>query len=166
MLALYLFETVPLALYLGLVHTLPVRIVARLPKELFVGPFFAAATFIPACASLPSPRLLLLPHLALFAALCTLNCLYIHAWEHSPPGSGIVPLLSRRLGMLVSAFLFSSGALLYLTRHGILSAYPAACAVAAALLASLDRQHRRFHPVTLRAMADAALLAPVLFLFR
>ena len=54
----------------------------RLPKELAVGVFFSAAIFIPTVARDPSLRALLLPAALLFALLCSLNCLFIYAWEH------------------------------------------------------------------------------------
>ena len=54
----------------------------RLPKEIAVGLCFAAATFIPTVARRPDLRLALLPSAILFATLCSLNCLFIYAWEH------------------------------------------------------------------------------------
>ena len=55
----------------------------RLPKEIAVGLFFSAAIFIPTIARRPGLHLPLLPSAALFAALCSLNCLFICAWEHA-----------------------------------------------------------------------------------
>ena len=55
----------------------------RLPKEIAVGLFFAAATFIPTVARRPDLRISLLPLAILFATFCSLNCLFIYAWEHS-----------------------------------------------------------------------------------
>ncbi len=71
----------------------------RLPKELAVGIFFPAAVFIPTVArSTASPAAIhllgwlanwirpnLLPSAILFAAVCTLNCLCLYAWEHPTP---------------------------------------------------------------------------------
>ena len=54
----------------------------RLPKEIAVGVFFSAATFLPTVARRPDLQHLLAPSALLFAALCSLNCLFIYAWEH------------------------------------------------------------------------------------
>ena len=54
----------------------------RLPKEIAVGLFFSAATFIPSVGREPGLRAEFLPAAILFAVLCSLNCLFIYAWEH------------------------------------------------------------------------------------
>jgi hypothetical protein len=78
------------------IRPLPNGTTRRLPKELAVGIFFPAATFIPTLArTAPTAAALhtlgwlanwfrpnLLPAAILFACVCTLNCLCLYAWEH------------------------------------------------------------------------------------
>ncbi len=54
----------------------------RLPKELAVGLFFPAAVVIPTGARAPALCVALVMPALLFAGLCTLNCLFLYAWEH------------------------------------------------------------------------------------
>jgi hypothetical protein len=77
---LYLSEGALLFAWFLILHA--TRSAHRLPKEIAVGLFFAAASFIPTVAREPALRLSLLPDALLFAALCSLNCLFIYAWEH------------------------------------------------------------------------------------
>jgi hypothetical protein len=81
---LYALLATLLAAWLLLIHAgpLPSPALRRLPKELAVGIFFPAAVFIPTVARAPGLRVALLPAAALFAAVCTLNCLFLYAWEH------------------------------------------------------------------------------------
>lgn len=79
---LYLILATLLSAYFILIHV--ALTTHRLPKELAVGIFFAAATFIPTIARNPALRLPLLPSALLFANLASLNCLFIYAWEHEP----------------------------------------------------------------------------------
>ncbi|MCU1322421.1 MAG: hypothetical protein JWM43_2070 [Acidobacteriaceae bacterium] len=144
----------------------------RLPKELAVGIFFPAAVFIPTVARLPGIRLALLPHALLFAAVCTLNCLAIYAWEHpaSDPDSSTAPhwttrYATRRLRTLAAAITLAALALAAVTHTTTLWPLSCAAALSALLLLLLDRQHRRLSPLTFRAAADLALLTPLLFLW-
>lgn len=52
------------------------------PKELAVGLLFAAATAVPAWSRMSGGHAELVPLVALFAALCWLNCVAIETWEH------------------------------------------------------------------------------------
>jgi hypothetical protein len=66
-------------IYFCLVHS---RLAERwLPKELAVGLLFAAATAVPTWARLSIGHARLVPAVALFAALCWLNCVAIECWE-------------------------------------------------------------------------------------
>ncbi len=76
---LYLVEGALLVAWFLVLHATPFA--RPLPKEFVVGIFFAAAAFIPTVARRPELRLALAPSALLFAALCTLNGLFIHAWE-------------------------------------------------------------------------------------
>ncbi len=155
-LSLYLTEAALLAAYFLLIHTAPPRI---LPKELLVGLFFSAATFIPTVARAPSLRLTLLPGALLFAALCTLNCLFIYTWEHpfSPHPHASTQAVIRLLPHTAAAILLL--ALTLAPRR-----YAAACALSTAALLALHLSRHRLSRLTLRTAADAALLTPLLFL--
>jgi len=79
-------------LYLLVVHTPASKSGTWLPKELAVGLVFAAATAVPAWSrltgsqlawlQLPAGRAALAPGVAVFAALCWLNCVAIERWEN------------------------------------------------------------------------------------
>jgi hypothetical protein len=163
---LYLTEAALMAGYFLLIHATPRRAGRRhiaLPKELMVGPFFAAATFIPTVARHPGTRLALLPDAVLFAALCCLNCLFIYAWEHPEPRAHWTTNRAiARLPLLASLSIAVSVALA--VAHRAWWMYPAACAASGAALLLLDRMRSTFARPTLRAAADAALLTPLLFL--
>ena len=163
---LYLTEAALMAGYFLLIHATPMRAGRRriaLPKELMVGPFFAAATFIPTVARNPGMRLALLPDAVLFAALCCLNCLFIYAWEHPQPKAHwttnrAVPKLPVLAALLIATSLAVAVA------YRAFWMYPVACAVCASALLALDRMRSGLARPTLRTAADAALLAPLLFL--
>ncbi|WP_433963762.1 hypothetical protein [Tunturiibacter gelidiferens] len=146
----------------------------RLPKEIAVGLFFAAATFIPTVARRPDLRIPLLPIAILLAILCSLNCLFIYAWEHaaptstnqthsSPPTHATTRLALRNLPLLTINLIVLSVAFALLD-HQVPWPIPYAIAVSAASLLLLH--HRRHHiaRLTLRSLADLALTTPVLLL--
>ena len=127
----------------------------RYPKELAVGICFAAATFIPTIARQPTLRPALLPPAILFAALCSLNCLFIYAWEHAPQPHHL-PLLAIILSLTAATVAFVD--------HQAPWTISAAVALAAALLLVLHRLNRNIPATTLRATADLVLLTPALLL--
>lgn len=138
----------------------------RLPKELAVGIFFSAATFIPTVSRQPALRLALIPGALLFAVLCSLNCLFIYAWEHRETSSRAHP--ATRLALRFLPALATSAALL-----GLALAFgdsylpwpiPTACASAVLLLLTLHRSRSHLSPTPLRAAADLCLLTPLLLL--
>lgn len=142
----------------------------RLPKEIAVGAFFSAAVFIPTVAREPGLHLGMLPAALLFAALCSLNCLFIYAWEHegargttTQPAHASTRLALDHLPALARAVAIAGAALALLDPFEP-RLVPAACALAAVLLLVLDRQHRRLSDTNLRAAADLALLTPLLLL--
>jgi hypothetical protein len=173
---LYLVEGALLALWFLILHATPGA--HRLPKEIAVGLFFSAAIFIPTVAREPGLRPSLLPCAILFAALCSLNCLFIYAWEHSnnrpashrdrapnsqPPHATtrialayLRPLAIGTAALAISAAIFAA--------HFNRCLVPAACALAAILLLILDRNRHRLAGTNLRAAADLALLTPLLLL--
>ena len=173
---LYTLLAVFLAAWLLLIHTRSPFAAHRLPKELAVGIFFPAAVCIPTVAHAPTLRLTLLPYAILFAILCTLNCLFVYTWEHDPqPPSAhwsahgttrwATQHIDRLAGLTtsISALL----ALLALTqRHTTphLIALPFACFLSATLLLVVHTLRTRIPRTTLRALADAALLTPAIWL--
>jgi hypothetical protein len=154
----------------------------RLPKEIAVGLFFSAAVFIPTVARDPGLRMALLPCAILFAALCSLNCLFIYAWEHGDhtpatreewpagarPAHATTRLALAHLNGLAVGVAICGVALAIVYAASPANAHeraiPVACALSASLLLALDRSRRRLSRVDLRAAADLALLTPLLLL--
>lgn len=137
----------------------------RLPKELAVGIFFAAAVFIPTVARRPDLRLALAPHAILAAATCALNCLFIYAWEHPGPrphAHWTTRLATTHIQLLATLILAASLIAASLTHNRL----DIACALSAAALLALHKSRHRIAPTTLRAAADLALLSPVLLFLR
>lgn len=137
----------------------------RLPKEIVVGVCFAAATFIPTIAREPRLRPTLLPPALLFAALCSLNCLFIYAWEH-PLASGQIPhpitaIALDHLRSLTIGITGMSMALALFDQHAPWQLY-AAVSVSTLTLLLLHQRRRGLSKTTLRAAADLALLTPLL----
>lgn len=156
--------------YFILIHA--ARSAHRLPKEIAVGIFFAAATFIPTVARRPGLRLDLLVPALLFAMLCSLNCLFIYAWEHP---AGHVPLARvhsthavTRLALkyLVPATVAAAVAGAGLAAFDRFAPWPICLSVALAAALLLVLHHRRdaILPTTLRAAADLALTTPLLLI--
>ncbi len=151
----------------------------RLPKEIAVGIFFASAVFIPTIARVPLLRLSLLPAAALFALLCSLNCLFIYSWEHPAPHiASSRPHPATRLTLkhlsALAALSIATGLLLAILSAAGLAPYtihqrlpwelPAACAISSTLLLLLHLFGQRIAALDLRAAADLVLLSPLLFL--
>jgi hypothetical protein len=165
---LYALLATLLAAWLLLIHTrpLPADNVRRLPKELAVGLFFPAAIFIPTVARAPQLRLALLPAAALFAAICTLNCLFLYAWENPAPrlrAHWTTRWACNHLPALATALILTAALTASLPTLPPIDRAPAlACTLSATLFLTLHR--RRLSPLTLRALADAVLLTPLLLL--
>lgn len=161
--------------YFILIHA--TRSAHRFPKEIAVGIFFAAATFIPTVARQPGLRLALLPPAILFATLCSLNCLFIYAWEHdsqyaSTPGDhpahATTRFALRHLPFFARAIAVT-GTLLALLDHHSPWSIALATTLSAIFLLLLHHRRHRIPALTLRAAADLALLTPILlipFLYR
>lgn len=147
---LYVLEGVLLIGWFLLVHATR----SRLPKEFAVGLYFAAATFTPTLVRHPPQAEALLTDAALFATLCTLNCLFIHAWEDNIRGS------HSQLTIACALLCVASAAAGLHTSPAI----PMACALAAAVLLAIHRRRYSLSRTHLRAVADVALLTPALIL--
>lgn len=137
----------------------------RLPKETAVGVCFAAAVFIPTVARVPQLRIPLLAPALLFAALCSLNCLFIYAWEH-PEGRAQKPhmLTSAALRYLtvICAVVAATSAILAVIDHHAPWPLYAAVSLSAVAMLCLHSRHRRHEAMTMRAAADFVLLTPLL----
>ena len=170
-LELYMLLATLLGTWLLLIHARPQPHggAQRLPKELAVGVFFPAAIFIPTVARVPQLQLQLLPVAALFAAACTLNCLFLYAWEHpsqprAQPNAHWTTLWAiRHLPQLSFGLMTLSIAVILCTHIAVVPAI--ACVLSITLLLLLHSQRRRILPLHLRAAADLVLLTPLLFLF-
>jgi len=161
---LYLILGALVAAYFILIHA--TSNAHRLPKEIAVGLFFAAATFIPTVARRPELRLNLIPAALLFGALCSLNCLFIYAWEHpaTTQRTHAITRLALRNLPLFAVLLTLACLALALADHAAPWPITSAIAIAAALLLLLHNRRQAITAVTLRAAADLALVTPLLFL--
>jgi hypothetical protein len=162
---LYLSEGALLFAWFIILHA--TRSAHRLPKEIAVGLFFSAATFIPTVAREPSLRGTLLPAAILFAALCSLNCLFIYAWEHDIPSDANAHATTRLALSRLPALTITTaiaGAILTLLAPGPAKPIAAACTLTSVLLLALHRGRRNISRINLRAAADLALLTPLLLL--
>jgi len=145
----------------------------RLPNEIAVGLFFSAAVFIPTVARAPQLRFNLLPVAALFALLCSLNCLFIYHWEHPAlhlatstphPVTRLAIRHIARIAALSLACDLLAAALSLHQLHPSPWTPPTACAISTAILLLLHRYRLHLSPLDLRAAADLALLTPLLLL--
>jgi hypothetical protein len=160
--------------YFILIHAIPStssrKVAHRLPKEIAVGIFFSAAVFIPTVARRPDLRFTLLPVALLFATLCSLNCLFIYAWEHLNPSHHHPPhattrVALRNLPLLAMSIPAVAAVILCLNKiHQTPWPIPTACAISAILLLLLHHRRHNIAPITLRATADLALLTPIILL--
>jgi hypothetical protein len=139
----------------------------RLPKEIAVGVCFAAAVFIPTVARDPELRAPLLPAALLFASLCSLNCLFIYAWEHPllnrPSPHSITRFAVRRLPTIGLAVCLVSAVMAASAEHSLWAVY-VAVSLAAGTLLLLHQGRSSRSRLTLRTAADLALLTPVVLL--
>ena len=152
--------------YFVMIHA--TRSAHRLPKELAVGVCFAAAVFIPTISRRHDLRLPLLVPALLFAALCTLNCLFIYAWEHadkspSHPPHATTQFALRHLVLLAAINIIASAALIIFDRR-CSWAIPTATVLSTALLLMLHVLHHRYSSLALRSAADLILLSPLILL--
>ena len=175
-LRLYAMLSALLAVWLLLIHIkpLPEGEGLRLPKELAVGVFFSAKVFLATISRAPALRISLLPVVILFAAVCALNGIYIHAWEHSGDRSiahWTTRWSERHLRPLTIAVAALAMVTLWLGRErlppfadSIPAAPVIACALSALLFLLLHQLRHRLSAIHLRACADLVLLTPLLLL--
>ena len=163
---LYTLLAVLLAGWLLLIHARNAHAAHRLPKELAVGLFFPAAVFIPTVAREPALRTTLAAPALLLAAVCTLNCLCVYAWEHPFDTRAAHPTTRWGTEHLtpLAILCIVAGAVLALahrspSRTALLEI---AAGLSAALLLLLHVLRARIRRLHLRALADLALLTPAL----
>jgi hypothetical protein len=130
-----------LVAYFVLIHVARIQ---SLSKEIIVGLFFSASTFMPVFAN----KVVILDSAMLFGAACTLNCFLINTWEDDKT------LFPFALPIVVF------GAIEVTMNPNQINI---ACALSIAFLMLLHHARRRFDPLDLRIYADIALLTPLLF---
>ena len=160
-LRLYLIEGALLAVWFLAVHSNLLG--QRLPKEMAVGIFFAAAVFIPTVSRAPALRVMLLPLAILLASVFILNCVFIYAWEHRSPIARLQAHVCTRFAVshlhaISVALIVMAGSIAPLVGGAV----PVACSLAVSSLLALDRKRCVLAPTSLRAAADLALLTPLL----
>lgn len=167
MLGAYVAMSLILAAWLAVIHTCARP--ARLPKEIAVGLFFASAVSLPALAHSPATASIAATTTCL-ALMASANCLYLLRWEsrqqsHASAAHPSARLALRHLaGLLLTALLLCMTVAAATLPHRAEALPAACCALSLCLLSLLDRNQQRFAPVTLRALADAVLLTPLLML--
>ena len=161
-------------LYFTAVHLPALRVRRWFPREAAVGVVFALATAVPAWSQPGLQHEALAGLVALFAGLCTLNCIAIEIWERSGrlQRSSTVP--AAAIGLAIP-----SAALLLLSQQRDMAAFGTCAALLAStlLLFVLDRIYRSFTRrnsgpeerahflLILRVAADAVLLTPLFLVF-
>lgn len=149
----WLLLVLPLCGYAAAVHWLKLRV----PKEMMVGLFFAAAVAAPCILQDPSPVQGIVA--VAFGVLCWLNCVGIARAEHADTGhvTGWLVQNFRTVTLIFAVAALLSATMLEQARDALL-----AVAFAAALLHLLDHLESHLSPLRTRALADAALLTPIL----
>jgi hypothetical protein len=152
----WMLLALPLLGYVAAVHVLH----GRVPKEALVGLFFASAILAPSLLARPGLPAFL--SASLFGLLCWLNCIFIARAEHAPHHTmGRVSTWTVQNLPAACAALAAMAVVAGLT---VPQALPRALAVllSALLLLLLDALRSRTDAIHIRALADAALLTPLL----
>ena len=149
----WLWLSLPLLGYALAVHLRGSRAV---PKEWIVAAMFALATVYPAAVGGWHAGGLWAEAL-LFGVLCLLNCIAIAQWEHAA-----VRGVPRWNVTQFRGACFGLGLIAVLAAAWLPRVPPLACGLSAILLCLLDMVSERTEAIALRALADAALLTPVL----
>jgi hypothetical protein len=158
-------------------------------KELFVGLLFSIATAVPTWTRMHEQRGLLLIAVSIFGAACWLNCVAIQTWEDAEARGGHAdgdfaefgmhplaghqgkrprPGLTCILGNHLAAFAIMIAALAVLLAclpvAKMLWPLLAAVATSCVIFLALIQRSTRFSALSLRILADGALLTPLMFL--
>jgi hypothetical protein len=156
-----------LAIWYGIIHIVAPRRSTPLPKEIVTGIFFGLALSVPIAAGHGTEHGLALCAVLCTSAVATLNCLFIHRWEHPKPSARSVhpiTLAGHHALYRLTALAVAVPAVLMHSLPASLMPILFATAVAATLLLLLDSVRHRCCRTTLRAAADLALLSPLLAL--
>lgn len=158
-------------LYFAIVHFAPASIRRLWPKEIVVGVLFALGTCVAtwSLAGHAKPaglRLTLITPTLLFAALCSLNCIAIEFWEwrRTEKVTAIHPLTAwvgariHRTALTIAAL-----ALVFILLEPLRPVFIAGM-LSAATFVWLSARSDSLPVDTLRLLADAALLSPLLLL--
>ncbi len=134
------------AVYLSIVHAAPQRLRRYWPKEAAVAILFALGASLDAWTRIRSGEDVLT--IALFSALCWINCRAIEAWEHRTvwPTAGLAACIAVAAAVTLAA------------HRPVLASAEFASALA---FICLDRSRLRLSPNALRVLADVALLSPL-----
>jgi hypothetical protein len=135
-------------------------------KEFFVGLLFTSGCVLPAAARMAAagkPLWPLLVPACFFALLAWLNCHAIDRWE-SRQTARPLRAISATAALLAAACLLA--ACIVHSAHPRMAGLLAAATACALLLAVLDCARAHLAPLTLRAAADLALLAPLVLLLQ
>ena len=143
-----------------------------MPKEMAVGILFAIATTVPAWSRRPADGCWMLLSIALYAGICSWNCIAIQTWEDNFPRNSLPMETMHRMTRWIGFKLRRFAVILALLAAGLATLAPepgirlllASCSLSALLLLLLSRFSEHIHSRTLRVAADMALLTPLLWM--
>ena len=153
----WLLLAVPLAVYVSAVHALQLR---RFSKEPLVAIFFASAVSMPLLTNPGAAKGDALLSAAVFAGLCWLNCAAIARWERTLRAADAFTAMMGRHFAVAAGLGICFALPLLLSRHSLGTA--CAAMAAAALLVLVDQSGNHLPQTVRRALADAALLTPLI----
>lgn len=155
--------------YMVCVHFGGAAVSRIFPKEAAVGILFAAGTALPVWSQSKALSWSGVALWALFAVICTLNCLAIESWEKQAlercgAPSYHVSHIKKSASSRIGVFAALTAAVSLPVFFSFPSEHPAIAALAGAaiLILLLNRFRKRLSENTLRVLADAALLAPAI----
>ena len=154
-----------LILYMAWVHLGRGRVLTQLPKEVAVGGVFAAGVALPAWSRLGTRRWEFFLLAALFAAVCTLNCVAIEEWERvreMDAGGERMAKTNFGSGKFAVTLAACAALLVPIVRLRGESVIGVGIAVSALLILFLDLMRERVSAEGLRVLVDVALLLPAL----
>jgi hypothetical protein len=160
--------------YLGVVHLGSAKVRKLWPKELVVGTIFSFGTCLPVWTLNADARPEMILPAALFALLCTLNCMTIEFREwagyqasYQSPINASPHRLSLWIGTRltpVSALLSIVSAICFVVAPELIRPFFACCLLSSAGLCSLAWRSDRIRVELSPVLSDAALFTPVLAL--
>jgi hypothetical protein len=157
--------------YFAIVHFAPAAIRRLWPKEVAVGVLFALGTCVATWslagnAGTAGSRLMLITPTLLFAALCSLNCIAIEFWDWRRTEKAIpIHPLTAWVGARIhwTALTIAALALVLIPLEPLRPVFIAGM-FSAAIFVWLSARSDSLPLDTLRSLADAALLSPLLLL--